>query len=454
MHIPDAHWGTRVRQVIFVAVLVCLTHAGQAQAQRVLEPDDLSKQRVTRNKAMASVPAARAAEYAKDHETSGVQARRSLALQRQVPDLLQVLSAEAGEGFAQLSFDNDAGEFAIRGRGGETSEKVAAVMRRLELEDGYRFIATEYDRADLEQARASLLKAVQEVIAAGDVIVDERAGKLQVTVIRNGSLDEVRRRVADAGLPEGVPIDVAEDRRLDPRPTLSCTWPNCDNVVGGVPYGFASGDFACTHGFYVGSSGTPRPLMLTAGHCTIGRDWQPLWLWNPGWVPQQIGNQIPYLYFDSRGDAGLMEITNGRAASPGYFNWSTGGYSGLEAYFTASLPPGYAVCKHTGRWYGFSVQDQCGYTVAHSGTLTYQPGDVTVTGMTAVDSGICSKRGDSGSPVTWANDEVAVGIMSGSSNDNGAGDANVADCSTFSYVEPIHRALSQLGIVLYGGPAA
>ncbi len=78
----------------------------------------------------------------------------------------------------------------------------------------------------------------------------------------------------------------------------------------------------------------------------------------------------------------------------------------------------------------------------------------TVYGMIGVDSGICSKGGDSGSPITWANDEVAVGIMSGSSNENDTANPDNPGCSSMAYVEPINRAISTLNITLYGGPPA
>ncbi len=57
-----------------------------------------------------------------------------------------------------------------------------------------------------------------------------------------------------------------------------------------------------------------------------------------------------------------------------------------------------------------------------------------------LESTACSDGGDSGGPWTQANVETAIGIHS-------AGNAD--GCGAFA--EPLHRALSATGTVIYGG---
>lgn len=443
---------SRYLSAVSCGLLAACTIAVPANAATALTPKDLTDERVSYARALSEVNEADAEAYRAKFGATAAQARRVLALQRQVPDVQPALTAALGSGLAQVYFDNKARQFVIAARpeGRSSKANVEATMRSLGLADAFRFVATQHTRRDMDDLSIKLNKEFADLFAERAVTISEREERLEVAVLRSSALKTATERVAAEQAQTAVPIELVDisSLNLDPQPTLVCARPNCDRGVGGIEFTIDGPTPWCTFGFYVGSSGTPYPLALTAGHCTIGRDWQSFFVRNPDGSLAGFGNQIPFLYYDGGGDAGLVENRSGRPMSGGYMNWPTNGYSQLEAYFSPEAMIGYILCRHGGRQIGLYQGDRCGYVTRHNATAAYP--DVTVTGLIAVDSGVCAKSGDSGSPVTWANDEVAAGIISGVSDN---ADPNDPTCAPETYVEPIHRALQRLGIVIYGGPS-
>lgn len=183
-------------------------------------------------------------------------------------------------------------------------------------------------------------------------------------------------------------------------------------------------------------------MLLTAGHCNVGFDWQGVWVWEPGGGAVNFGGQIPYYYYGG-GDAGLLENISSRGTLGGYMNWSTNGYSQLTGYYSSgSAPVGSVVCKHSGRTIGNGPGDAC--AAISNVNLSVAYGGITLHGMIRAHSGICSKGGDSGSPIALAASETAVGVMSGGEN------TAAWDPCGGGFIEPISRALSAWNLSIYG----
>jgi hypothetical protein len=287
----------------------------------------------------------------------------------------------------------------------------------------------------------------------------DATAEVTITTPSEELADAIQKQVAITRSSSKVPVSIKLDPDQSALPTVACRFPNCDTIVGGVQWGWTSQSaFSCQQAWYVGSPGTPNPLMLTAGHCTIGHDWQSAQVWNPDGSAATIGHQIPFYYFDGGGDGGLLEVTSGRPIQGGYVSWANNGYSALTSYFPDPAMIGYIACVHSGRNIGYNQGGGCGYINSHSveanyGATANSPAMV-VSGLIGVDNsiGMCTKQGDSGSAIAWANSAAAIGIASGASGDGvNAWDPYNTYCPSQTYVEPVGRALSRLGVVIYGG---
>lgn len=102
------------------------------------------------------------------------------------------------------------------------------------------------------------------------------------------------------------------------------------------------------------------------------------------------------------------------------------------------------VCKNgtrTGSTCGTIIDNTASSSIT---TLGRPPADVS--NMLRID-GMCMLPGDSGSPVTAASVETAVGILSA---DNFP-DPNTCAAAPNALAEPVGRALLSTGVVIYGG---
>jgi hypothetical protein len=106
----------------------------------------------------------------------------------------------------------------------------------------------------------------------------------------------------------------------------------------------------------------------------------------------------------------------------GYFNWASGGLSPLHWWLPTPAPVGTVVCKN-----GSTTGSSCG--TVENNAVQVQYNDGTWLSNMLMIKGMCLAGGDSGSPVTMASQETAVGILSGGWSDQcvslatGIGDA-------------------------------
>lgn len=121
------------------------------------------------------------------------------------------------------------------------------------------------------------------------------------------------------------------------------------------------------------------------------------------------------------------------------------GLSTLRYYYPEGSSPeiGAMVCKN-----GRTTASTCGQVTSTDlpQQLDDPPnGNPTLSNVVHIE-GMCVLGGDSGSPVTRADQETAAGIIS-------AGVCGQAEYGgvTYGVAEPIGRALNQLGVQIYGG---
>lgn len=399
--------------------------------------------------------------YARKYKVSQSLARQRLVTQQTVPNLEQKLKTSLGSSFAQVWFDNSAGQWVVAvdsasapittattagpATTASAESTTAALMSSVGLSGAYRVETVPFDEAEMESGIQYLTAQLSRSESAGGYTVGAGDGSIDLKLASDAPTAPAEQAVAglsQSGNPVPVNVNTSPLASLAASPDVSCTqFPWCDSVVGGIAWESATG-WECSAAYNVTSPGDPYPLFLTAGHCDIVTgDYGQWWTCNGtggcGWY----GHQIPYYYYGTYGgDAGLIE-NDSYPIYPGYVNWGDdAGVSTLNSYETSSAPNGTVVCLNAAITYGCGTVTDYDASVSYSAEPASGLPQVSLTGMIDVD-GDCSVPGDSGGTVNLASDETAVGIDSG-------GDGEYGDCGPNNYVEPISRALSTLGVSL------
>jgi streptogrisin C len=192
------------------------------------------------------------------------------------------------------------------------------------------------------------------------------------------------------------------------------------DVIGGR--GFTIGNARCSIGFSAtGPNGTAH--VITAGHCTA-----------PGGVVLADGLEFGRVSggtFDTDGDFGLIDLTDGEAVPTPSVDTRDGGpitVTGAEP-----APIGASVCR-SGQTSGFA----CGEITALDESVNYGSG-IIVRGLTRTS--VCAEPGDSGGP--FLSGTQAQGVLSG----------GIGDCANngTTFFQPIGEATTKLGVTILTG---
>lgn len=393
--------------------------------------------------------------YVKRFGVSTETARRRLVDQNLVVGLGAALKRDVGSDLGSVSYDNEAGRWVVTAVSASAREEASSLLANYGLEQASQVVATDVSADQLEAITIRLRAALKRKGLDGAAAVGSGPDVLMVDIDRDASTDTkgaIRKVVAEE---QGSARSAISERRVAIKPTVSCAFPDCDTLVAGTQWTKASG--MCTIAFYVSApGGGGNPHMLTAGHCVNPNYAQEEWFAcrppaSGGCFPYNTGVQSLRNYGGSS-DNGLLSVgtashpwPNGWGVFGGYFNWSVGGLSTLRYYYPEGTSPeiGAMVCKN-----GRTTGTTCGQV-----TSTNMPqelrdpanGNPVLTNVVHIE-GMCTLPGDSGSPITRADQETAVGIIS-------AGVCGQTDYEGMYYGvgEPIGRALNQLGVQIYGG---
>jgi predicted enzyme related to lactoylglutathione lyase len=405
----------------------------------------------TRVAAEAALPSAAVAFYKKAFGVDESTATDHLATQAMGVGLAHRLDSAVGAAtVAQLWFDNDAGSWVADVSAGASDQNLTQAFSAASLDGHYRVEHVVWTRASMQRTLDAITSALGAEIGSGQTTVVAGSGKVIVTATDRAAGAAQAAVAAAIQAPDAPPVafERSTSQTLAPAPTVACAPYYCDTLTGGVRWWSAA--VGCTMAFYVGLSGDPHPLFLTAGHCDLasGGGYQPIWTCDPGGVNcSYFGQTIPYYYYgygpDNGGDAGLFEDGSDRPAYAGYYNWSVSGLSPLHAYYSTNAPVGLVVCLN-----GASNGSSCG-TITSNDASTGVAAEGNLPAVTLYNvlqiTGTCSISGDSGGPVTQASYEAAVGMQS--TGEDGDGTCNGTN---HNYVEPVGRALSYFGAVIYG----
>lgn len=373
------------------------------------------------------------------------------------------MHSRLGSAFTQVWFDNSTGQWVVAATNAAPSAAVAEAFGEAGLAGMYQLQRVSYDEQQLRESLSEVRDELAETLPSDSFAVGLGPGEVNVTVASGQSATGVQAMLTttatSATAPStssGVPVNVEQVNKNSlavSAGTVSCTFPYCNTIVGGdkwyAPDSQKSGKwFECSTGFYVGSSGDPYPLDLTAGHCDIlAGNYNGWYTCDPGETNcGSYGHQIPFYYYGGGGgDAGLLE-DDSFPIYGGYWNWSIGTLSTVEYYYSGGpAPDGVEVCGN-----GIGNGSSCGEVTADRyDNLKYRADEElglpeeTFNEMIQV-TGACLIGGDSGGSITRATKQTAVGTWSG-------GEYEGTKCGPESYVEPIWREIEQLGIVIYGG---
>lgn len=399
----------------------------------------------SRSQADASLSPGAVSYYTSTYGVSEAEARQRLETQTMVPNLQVMLNKQLGSSFSQLWFDNGSGQWVIGTTSATAAEPIGSLMSSLGLGNSYRVQHIPFDHEQLLAAVKQLAGELTETIPSGQFTVGVGDGALDLTLASGQSVgvaDAASAQLAANGNPVPVQVTQSSESSLTGSPAVSCTqFPWCSAIVGGVDVFFASG-WECSAGYYVHSSGDPYPLILTAGHCDVVAGNYGEWgtcngTGGCGWY----GHQIPFYYYGG-GDAGLLE-DDSYGIYPGYVNWTYGhGISTLKGYETEHVPNGTVLCMQGAHAPGTSCgtvvnNDVWGIKYAAEGPLP----EVTLNEMIEVGRHACILPGDSGGPADLASVEIAAGINSGY-----GGKKYEGECRERNWLEPINRAIAQLGV--------
>lgn len=380
-----------------------------------------------------------------------------LVTQGQAVPHLNVLYRKVGlDRLGLIRFDNDRRKLIVPTVDAEAERQVAAWAR-----------SGTFDPSIVEHERVtrSTVGIQRQVEALGDALAPysreahaevgvSPRGRITVTVADDapGSVRERLRTIT-----AGADVTLTTGEIKQPEPNFAC-WAHpsrspghgrrfCDWLAGGTAVDGLSNGAAnqhCTAGFFVASPGVLEPYLLTAGHCiNLGTT---AWSYRADAATHlAVGPTLNKMYGPGHGgDAGLIKITNVPTwwAYPGWMNWNPNppavpSQSVVSSYAGFNVPVGTIVCKN-----GQAGGTACGTVTNQLWSGMFAETSWTVIHMLEITNG-CSIGGDSGSPVTMASAEVAVGVLSGGWCESHGIEKWVA--------EPVHRALSTTGTLMMSG---
>lgn len=458
--------GRWLASVVGVACFFATTCAGMQPASAATAP-------LAAVPAQAAVPADTVVHSRKDAEgaisqpaldyftstyhVSEAVARERLASQVMVGDLPAQLEHRVGSGVAGAQFDDATGEWDIGVTPAADTAKVRSVLGDLGLGSVSRLHPQAVSDKQLDSEADRLVPRVAAMTGGTGAMLAVHDGQVHVQVSQDlgqSKLSTITSAVhaqamsSSPALGSNVVVDPVPVVQVKPPPALACIYPYCDTLVAGIEMWTYQNDanpntrISCTAGFWVGVPGLPRISMLTAGHCiqAIGQPWgtcsiNPTNCYNVGsQVESYNGGTSPST---ADGDAGLIkQDVAGFDAYAGYFNWTPDAVSPLHAYETQNPVRGEVDCKQ-----GVTTRSTCGTIQAQYVNISPDASGRYYTGLFQSDA--CSQQGDSGGPWAQAAYETAVGLTS---HGNYAG-----SCTPYpSYGEPIQRALTRFGAVVYG----
>lgn len=426
----------RRRSVAVAFALFAATPVSASALPHQIDP--AASRSASRSPAQAERGLERAAieAYQRRFKTSEGVARKHLVLQSIPVDLPGALSDRIGDELSAVRFDNARGEWVVSTTGSVSDDRISQLMVELGLEQAYRVEKGRWSAGRLEAETRRIHADVPAEL--GRKVSPAVVGASVEVRISDDLSEEDRSRVKRLIEPD-TPVNIAVVPRetTDVRPTIACTFPYCDTLLGGTKAWMNGG--SCSTGFYVGRQNDSYTYLLTAGHCIVnGAAWSSC---KPSSSNCPTAGNQTMGYFGSGGDRGLLRITASISTWPaygGYVSWSTGGVSPLRSYETVNTAVGTMVCRH-----GATSGTQCGPVNASS--ACYGPPNEPC-GMVSAQA--CSRAGDSGGAVARAYTETAVGITSGGSNAS-APYCNIST-DTFSY-EPIQRAVTAYNAIVFGG---
>lgn len=467
-----ARWNARVASAVAAAAIcVSLTVGGdeaaaqtwpaRSEATSQVVPDPISSPPGTLVDpgGMTIAPAA-IEHYTSTYGVSEAEAHSRLVDQGRVIDLQGRLE-QIDRGVGLVWYDNQRGSWAIGLPEGADRQAIVNELSRLRLSQRSELRPAASSAAAMRAAVTSAKEPLEDLIQSSDVKLGLGSGTLDLTLARDVGAAEAQRaekQVAEVIEHEteargGPAVGEVRDQlrvhrsareSVTSKPYISCSFPFCSEMIAGMQWHDVAAQ-GCTTAFYVGKADhywVYDPYLLTAGHCIENnRNWWAL-RWGPS--PQVVyGGYETNRYFGpadgwGSGDGGLLRLTNnvsnpqeagGWTISGRYWNWSVHTASPVRyAYSRGPVPAGTVMCKN-----GRTTASTCG---------TIKRNAVTWNGFGGMlESTAYGAPGDSGAPWTQANLEIAIGMTSGGDPQSG-----------LLYGEPLHRALSATGTVIYGYP--
>jgi streptogrisin C len=273
----------------------------------------------SRASAEASLNPTAVTYYTQTYGVSEAEARQRLATQTMVPNIEYMLGERLGSALAQVWFDNSTGQWVVAATAAAPATTVGEFFSAAGLASSYRLERVGFNQEQLLAAFRTLSGELAQEVPPGQETVGVGEGQLDVTLAADQPAtvaESAAARLSAQGSAPPVSIERSSRASLVGSPEVSCSFPWCNTIVGGDKWYFGKiikgkeYEFACSAGFYVGSSGDPYPLILTAGHCAvILGDYVNWGTCDPGAVDcGPYGHQIPYYYHgNGGGDAGLLE---------------------------------------------------------------------------------------------------------------------------------------------------
>ncbi len=386
----------RLGRLLSALLMLCvsaLIGAGQARAvDRTLldsgstslpEPmerpaPEAAEVQLTMDEALDKVPAEAVESYVKRFDVPSAEAERRIAVQIVSPGVRERLRDSLGNGLTDVWFDNRAGEIVVATTKDVAPERLDALMGQQQLAGSYRVEIASFEFDEMVAVAERLRIDLSDLFAKGDVIVSWGAGRVEIeqsASIGAADLRTVDEAVAGARERSSVTITRTTGRdTLATVPALSCSFPFCDRLLGGVKWEPSTQNGYCTTSVPADLAG--YRVLLTAGHCVsaygnglaVGSRTSPTGAYKP------IGNI--YLGFnDANGDWGWILPSSpwpsafGSGPILGWFNWQPApatSESTQYARLTSTVPYGYVVCHN-----GATTGTNCGYATGVSGPFQW-----------------------------------------------------------------------------------
>lgn len=389
---------------------------------------------------------AAAEAYASDYNTSIETARAWMIVQdRSAPVGEQIGQTSIRDGYAGVWYDNDTRRVKLNLINGTPTAPAHQVLQSDHIDELTDIVMVTHTQEQIDNQLDSLTTRLTDIIAAGHLRLSRDTEHNAVlaeiaTTATAGERSRVQAAAANASVKTSVtdapePDFDIQDTACGRHPVstddgfgLACDPP----VRGGVRIdNFADGVQAvCTVGFTAVSLSDLAPYVFTSGHCLSARnatDWQ---LRQPGSQSNLNLGPAHRWIFDSRGDVGIIRVTNPAVGRPFrplvFFDRKTRLTSRRNPHFTIRRSS-FSREKQYVCVAGATSGSHCGRITRErvtgrnqSGIVTHNLGLARICGIRGGDSGGSVVRGRS-----------AVGLIKGSGSNcamtfNGANGAEAA----------------------------